>query len=70
MLRVLSITIIKIRLDLPKSLIFLEFILFTLFPVIKITGNSGSLLADSKHRTSVRSEPTERSFAAALGNPT
>ena len=63
------LSILKTRFH-SKLLIFLEFTLILLFPVIKITGNSGSLLADSKHKTSARSIPTERSVAAALGNPT
>ena len=37
--------------EIAKCLIYNE----SLFPVIIITGNSGSLLADSDHRTSVRS---------------
>ena len=63
------LSILKTRFH-SKLLIFLEFTLVLLFPVISITGNSGSLLAESKHKTSVRSIPTERSVAAAEGNPT
>ena len=63
------VSILKTRFH-SKLLIFLEFILIPLFPVMGITGNSRFPMADSKHKTSVRSIPTERSVAAAEGNPT